>query len=60
VDPELMNNLGNSLLVFAAAFGVAMAILFVHRVLLPRFGIFIGTEEKKKSGRFKKKRATEI
>jgi cytochrome c biogenesis protein CcdA/glutaredoxin len=59
VDPELMNNFGNSLLIFAAAFGGAMAILLVHRVVLPRFGIFIGTEEKKKSGRFKKKRASE-
>jgi thiol-disulfide isomerase/thioredoxin len=59
IDPELMNNFGNSLLVFAAAFGGAMVILFVHRVVMPRFGIFIGTEEKKKSRKFKKKRASE-
>jgi thiol-disulfide isomerase/thioredoxin len=59
VDPELMNNFGSSLLVFTAAFGGAMAVLLVHRVILPRFGIVIGTEEKKKARKFKKKRASE-
>jgi len=48
VDPDLMNNLGGTLLVFAAAFGGALLVLLLHRVVLPRFGIGIGTEFKTK------------
>ncbi|HEY77470.1 MAG TPA: hypothetical protein G4O00_15040 [Thermoflexia bacterium] len=44
VDPELMNRVSTSLIVFGAAFGVAALILLIHRQVLPRFGIYIGTE----------------
>ena len=44
VDPNLMNSLNASLVIFAAAFGAALLVLLVHRVILPRFGIRIGTE----------------
>jgi hypothetical protein len=48
INPELMNTLSSSLLIFGAAFGAALLILLVHRVILPRFGIRIGTEGQKK------------
>ncbi len=44
INPNLMNNLGTSLLIFAAAFGVAGLVLLAHRVILPHYGIYIGTE----------------
>ena len=36
VDPTLMNNVGSSLWVFGAAFGMTGLILLVHRVILPK------------------------
>jgi glutaredoxin len=44
IDPNLMNNLSGSLIVFGIAFGVTLLILLVHRVILPKFGIHIGSE----------------
>jgi len=44
VNPNLMNNLNASLVIFGAAFGAALLVLLVHRVILPRLGIRIGTE----------------
>ncbi len=44
IKPSLMNNLGSSLLIFAAAFGLTLLTLLVHRKILPRFGIYIGSE----------------
>jgi thiol-disulfide isomerase/thioredoxin len=44
VNPALMNNLLNSLLIFAIALGVTLAVLLVHRRILPAFGVWIGTE----------------
>ena len=51
IDPSLMNNLGNSLLIFGAAIGAALVVLVAHRAVLPRFGIMIGTEAGLKAGR---------
>lgn len=48
VNPALMNNLGNSLLIFAIAFAAAGLVLLLHRRILPSFGIWIGTEKPKK------------
>ncbi len=45
IKPALMNNLLISVLIFGAAFGVALLVLLVHRVVLPRFGVTIGTEK---------------
>lgn len=48
IDPSLLNNLRSSLLVFGAAFAATLLVLFIHRVLLPKFGIQIGTEPVRK------------
>ncbi len=48
IDPKIMNNLSSSLLVFGIAFGFAGLILLLHRVILPKFGIYIGSEVGKK------------
>lgn len=45
VDPALMNSLGSSLLVFAIAVAATLLVLLVHRLILPRLGIAIGTRE---------------
>ena len=45
VDPEWMQELGNTLLMFVIALGSTGLILLLHRVILPDlFGIKIGTE----------------
>lgn len=44
VNPEAMNNLSTSMVIFVIAFAVAGLILLVHRAILPRYGIWIGTE----------------
>jgi hypothetical protein len=48
INPTLMNDITNSLLIFGAAFMAALLILLVHRRLLPAMGIWIGTEQKNK------------
>ncbi len=42
--PALMSDLWSSVVIFGVAFGVAMLVLLIHRKVLPRFGIVIGTE----------------
>jgi len=44
IDPNLMNRVSTALLIFLIAFGAALLILLVHRTILPRFGVHIGTE----------------
>ena len=44
ISPHLMDRLSSSLLIFGFAFVAAMAVLLVHRKLLPHYGIYIGTE----------------
>jgi hypothetical protein len=44
IDPTLMDSVRNSLLIFGAAFALAAMILLVHRLVLPRYGIIVGTE----------------
>ncbi len=44
-NPAWMNELASSLIVFAVAFGVFLLVLLVHRVILPRLGIKIGSED---------------
>jgi cytochrome c biogenesis protein CcdA len=48
VNPELMNKISSSLLVFLFAMMLTLLILVVHRRLLPALGIQIGDEGKKK------------
>ncbi|MEW6650369.1 MAG: hypothetical protein AB1453_09280, partial [Chloroflexota bacterium] len=45
INPSLLENLGNALVIFAAAFAVTALILLVHRRILPAFGIWIGSEK---------------
>jgi len=44
IDPNLMNRVSTSLLVFAVAFAASLLVLLVHRVILPRLGVRIGSE----------------
>ncbi len=44
IDPTIMNSMTNSLLIFGVAIAAAVAILFLHRQVLPHYGIQIGTE----------------
>lgn len=44
VDPEWMQDLGNTALMFVIAIGGTGLILLLHRVILPKYGIKIGTE----------------
>lgn len=44
LNPNLLDDLSTALIVFAAAFALTGLILLVHRRILPRFGIWIGTE----------------
>lgn len=44
VAPELMSGIGSSLLVFGVALAATALVLVVHRVVLPRLGIRIGSE----------------
>jgi hypothetical protein len=45
VSPDVMHSLSGTLAVFGGAAGVTVLILWLHRRVLPRFGIVIGTEE---------------
>ncbi len=46
IDPALMNDMGSSLLIFGGALVGALVVLIVHRRLLPKLGIYIGSELK--------------
>jgi len=50
-NPELMNKISSSLLVFLFALALTLLVLVVHRRLLPAMGIQIGDEVKKKKAR---------
>jgi len=39
INPQLMNNVINALIIFGAAFGLTGLVLIVHRVILPMFQI---------------------
>jgi len=55
INPQWMNNVGTSLLVFLAALLLTLLVSFVHRKVLPRYGILIGselqTDKKRKHGK---------
>ncbi len=55
VNPQWMNGIGTSLLVFLAALGATLLIFILHRKVLPKFGILIGSEFQPKAGRKHKK-----
>jgi len=41
----LMSDVGMTLLVFGAAIAASLVTVIVHRKVLPRYGIYIGTEK---------------
>jgi thiol-disulfide isomerase/thioredoxin len=43
IDPALMSSLSTSLWVFVAAFAATIVVVLVHRAMLPRLGVYIGT-----------------
>jgi thiol-disulfide isomerase/thioredoxin len=60
INPAFMNDLGNSLLIFAAAAGLTLLVLLVHRVILPSMGIWIGSEARPtKSGKKTRRRGAQ-
>ncbi len=44
INPNLMSRVGTALLIVLIAFGATALILLVHRTILPRFGVYMGTE----------------
>jgi glutaredoxin len=56
INPALMNSLSSSLWIFGAAFAGTLLVIFLHRYLLPRMGIKIGTEFESPSQRKNRKR----
>lgn len=50
VDKDIMTNLGGTFLVFGAALGAAALLLVVHRWILPRMGIVLGSEDLRVGG----------
>jgi len=44
VNPAWMNQIGTSLLVFLIALGLTALVLVLHRNILPRFGVYVGSE----------------
>ncbi len=54
IKPSLMSDIGSTLIIFGIAFIVTLIILFVHRWLLPRFGIKIGSESQSNKKRNRK------
>jgi len=55
INPDLMNQLGTSLIVFTASLAGAGLIYIVHQHILPKFGIFIGTGFAKPKGKKKRR-----
>ena len=45
IDPNLMHNIGGTILIFASAIALSFVVIFIHRKLLPKFGVKIGTEK---------------
>ncbi len=44
VKPSLLSDLNQSLVIFGIAFAVILLVLLLHRVVLPKFGIYLGSE----------------
>ncbi|MBU1691554.1 MAG: hypothetical protein KKD65_12565 [Gammaproteobacteria bacterium] len=55
VNPAWMNSIGTSLLVFLAALALTLLISLIHRRILPKFGILIGSELQPEKSRKHKK-----
>ncbi len=47
IDPTVMSTVGGALTVFGIAVAATLLVLLLHRLVLPRLGIHIGTEQKR-------------
>ncbi len=57
INPQWMNGVGSSILVFLAALVITLFIYALHRKVLPRFGILIGSElQPEKTSKHRKQR----
>lgn len=54
INPDIMNDLNGSLVVFGITFVATILVLILHRIVLPKFGIRIGSEW---SAKLKRKKA---
>ncbi|MDZ7611204.1 MAG: hypothetical protein U5L10_00375 [Candidatus Moranbacteria bacterium] len=45
INPDLMNDIGTSVMIFAGSIAASFLIMLIHRKILPKFGIEIGTEK---------------
>ena len=43
--PEIMDDLTSSLALFATAIGFTVVIMYIHRIVLPKYGIVVGSED---------------
>jgi len=55
VKPSLLNELSSALIIFGIAFAVTALVLLLHRRILPKMGIYIGSEMGAKNKRKKGK-----
>ncbi len=44
IRPELMQDIGGTLVIFLGAFAVAVLLIVLHRRVLPAMGVWIGDE----------------
>lgn len=56
IKPTLLNQMSSALIIFVVAFALIGLILLLHRTILPKFGIYIGTEMDGKNNRKTQKR----
>jgi thiol-disulfide isomerase/thioredoxin len=47
INPSIMNNFSSSLAIFGISILATLLVLILHRLVLPKLGIHIGTEQKK-------------
>ncbi|MFW5714584.1 MAG: hypothetical protein ACOCYU_07920 [Brevefilum sp.] len=45
INPAIMNDLTHALIIFGIAFGLTGLVLLVHRVVLPKFNVRIGSQD---------------
>ena len=45
INPDLMNQVSSAILIFAIAITASFLIMWIHRKILPRLGVHIGTEK---------------
>ncbi len=44
IKPTLLNQMSSALIIFGVAFAIIAVVLLLHRTILPKFGIYIGSE----------------